>query len=174
MKPFSTVAVLKHPRDQVYLAIRDRLPALADRIADIRSIETEQRTEQADGRVELVNTWRVDATVPAVLRGVIAQDQLAWTDRASWDPASWACTWRIEPHLHPDRVRCAGTTTFEPAMAGRGTRLTFAGSFEVVGSIPGVPALIQGPAAAALEALVGGTIPRSFRRMVDVVQAELG
>lgn len=174
MKRFSTVAVLKHPRDQVYLAVRDRLPALADRIADIRAIETEQRLEHDDGRVDLVNTWRVDATVPAVLRKVIAQDQLAWTDRARWSQEDWACQWTIEPHLHPDRVRCSGTTSFAPAMGGRGTKLTFAGTFEVIGQIPGLPALVQGPAATALETLVGGTIPRSFRRMVDVVKTDLG
>lgn len=41
------------------------------------------------------------------------------------------CHWEIEPHAFKEWVRCAGKTSFAPAIRGEATKITFSGSLEL-------------------------------------------
>ncbi len=170
MKTFKSVIMVKHPRDKVWLTIRDHLAEIVPHLDDVGSITTEQREEQADDVLQLVNLWKADIDIPAILTSMIDPDSLRWTDRASWHAQDYQCHWQIEPHFFADRIHCSGTTTYEPAIGGRGTRITFAGQLEVsTHNLPGLPALMEKGADKAVEALVTTLIPKNFRKVTDAL-----
>src|SRR4051794_28303534 len=114
MKPFKSIAIVKHPLDLTWVTIRDRMPELVPMLDDVASITVVERYDEGDGTVRLVNEWQVQVTLPIALRSVIKPEHLGWTDRAVWDAAARECRWSIEPFFLPEAVRCAGTTLYEP------------------------------------------------------------
>src|ERR1035441_341055 len=87
----SSVSVLKHPRESVWVAIRDRLPEVVLLLDDIESVTVESRKELPDGTVDLVNIWKAKPKLPAIVTGYIKTEMLAWTDRAEYRPRSYEC-----------------------------------------------------------------------------------
>lgn len=173
MKPFQTLVGVRKPLLDIAAAVRDRLPEIAPSLADVSSIAVTHREEQADGSTRLVNEWRVDPKLPGPVRQAIAEEMLGWNDHAIWNADLTECSWRIEPFFMPGAIHCAGTTRFEPAMGGRGTKAMFAGEFDVdAAALTMVPASLRGAAIPALEAVVGTLIPRNFRKTVEAA-AEL-
>lgn len=167
MKPFRTLEIVKAPPDQVWTAIRDRLDELVPQLDDIRSVTNEHREELPDGTVKLINLWRAEASIPSVLKNVIKPEYLAWTDRATWNPVKRECTWQIELHFYRERTRCHGSTTFEPAIGGRGTRVTFGGEFSLdARGMTGVPSVLESTVASGVESFVTSLIPRNFRKLI--------
>lgn len=161
MKTFKTITVVKHPRPIVWATIRDHLDDLAPILGDIEGVSVQSRSDTPDG-IRLVNLWRAKVAIPESLSSVITPDMLAWTDHAEWRTPSWECHWQIKPHFYSDRIRCVGTTTYEEAMAGRGTRLIFEGDLDVLASnIPGVSALI--------ESFTTRLIPKNFQKLAKAV-----
>jgi hypothetical protein len=174
MKEFRSLAVLRHPRHAVWAAMRDRTPALAVHLADVAEIVELSRSDSGDGVVELVNVWRSAAKIPGILRPVLSPEMLAWTDTASWDQHRYECHWRIEPRLMSDACECRGVTRFEEAMAGRGTRIVFGGTFSVIPArLPGATAVIGGPTARGIEAFVTSVVPRNFSKLAKAVESSL-
>jgi hypothetical protein len=171
MKPFKTFAMVKHPVDVVYATVRDRLAELVPLLGDVDAVTTESREDGPGGTVRLVNRWKARADVPAALSSVIRPDMLAWLDRAEWREAERACHWRIEPLFAPDRTQCEGVTRYEPAMGGRGTRITFDGGIAVTAKgLPGVPAMLEGVVAGGIESLVTTLVPRNFQKLAGAVE----
>lgn len=162
--------MVKHPRDKVWLAIRDNLSEVVPHLDDVASITTEQREEQADNVLQLVNLWKADIDIPTMLTSMLDPDSLRWTDRASWHTQDYKCHWQIEPHFFAERIQCKGITTYEPAIGERGTRITFEGQLEVsTHNLPGLPAMIEKSADKAVEALVTTLIPKNFRKITDAL-----
>jgi hypothetical protein len=144
MKPFGSFTMVRQPLDEVWAAVRDRLPEIAGRLEDLESVVTLQHIEEADGRLRLLNRWTARQRIPAPLRGVVGADTISWLDRAEWMGASRTCLWTIAPSVLPDHVQCSGSTRYEPAMAGRGTRVTFEGTFALrSGFLAGMPATFE-------------------------------
>lgn len=166
MKTFKSIQIVKIPVEDAWLAIRDRLGELVPHLDEIESVAVQERTAQPDGDIFLVNLWQAKAKFPAVLSSIIKSDMLAWTDRAMWHEKNHECAWQIELHFAPDRTRCTGLTTFEPALGGRGTRITFAGEFSLnAKGLPGVPSILESTVAAAAESFVTSLIPGNFRKL---------
>jgi len=166
MKSFKSIQLVKIPVEEAWLAIRDRLGELVPYLDEIESVAVQERTELPEGDVFLVNLWQAKAKFPAVLNSVIKSDTLMWTDRARWIEKTHVCSWQIELHFARDRTRCTGQTTFEPAIGGRGTRITFAGEFNFnAKGLPGVPAILESTVAAAAESFVTSLIPGNFRKL---------
>lgn len=167
MKTFRSLVVLKRPRPELWVAMRDHLTEFAGQIADIEEIRQLERTADAAGVVHIVNEWRVRQQVPAVMRPVLKTSELSWLDRNSWDAGSFTCTWAIEPRFLTEHITCSGTTAFAEAMAGQGTRVTFEGAFDLkpglLGSLGSVEALLSG----FLESIVTTIIPRNLRAVVE-------
>jgi hypothetical protein len=172
LKPFRTLAVVRQDRATVWSLMRDRLDELVPHISDVDSVTVSSRTEDPDGTVRLVNLWRAKADVPVLLRSVVKPEMLAWIDRAEWKPADWVCHWRIEPQVFSDRVDCVGSTRYEEAMGGRGTRIVLQGELDVApGKLPGVTSLIGGPTARGIESFVTGLVPRNFQKLAKAISA---
>lgn len=170
MKTFKSVIMVKYPKEVVWKTMRDRLPEMTPYLDDVAAITQEHRKEQADGSLKLINIWKADIKIPSMLQSVIDPSTLSWTDRAEWFEQESRCRWTIEPHFFTDCIRCAGTTHFEPAIGGRGTRITFEGEMEIVTKkIPGVPAFMEATAAKAIESFVTSLIPKNFRKVTDAL-----
>jgi len=168
MKAFSSVVVVKQPLDRVWITMRDRLPELGTSLDDIESIAVIEREELGPGSVRLVNEWRSSQRIPAGLRGRLGISDLSWLDRNLWDDASHCCTWVIEPTALTEHVRCEGSTRYEPAMGGRGTRVTFAGTFDLEsGALATFAGSLQRPASAFIESIATTVIPRNVRKVIE-------
>ncbi len=157
MKPFRSVIVLPHAVPLVWTAVRDRLPELVPYMSDVAAIVTDSRVEPAPGIVRLVNRWTASTPIPQALAGVIRPDMLGWTDYAEWLETRRTCRWRIEPLFLTDRVRCEGVATYDSAMAGRGTRVTFEGTLAIAAG----GGFLARPIAGAIEGFLTGLVPRN-------------
>ena len=163
-----SVSVLKHPRDSVWATIRDRLPEVVPLLDDIESVTVESRKDLPDGQVHLVNIWKAKPKLPAIVTGYVKADMMSWTDRAEYRPQSHECAWSIEPHFFRERIKCSGVTRYEPAMGGRGTRVTFEGDLTLdLHNLPGVPSILEGPLASTVELFVVTLLPKNFRKLVE-------
>ncbi len=101
-----------HPRELVFRTMRDRMPDLAPYLPNVESIKVNDRKEEG-GVVSLVNLWKAAKTeIPTVARPFVDQSKLNWIDRAKWTESDWGCTWALEVGFMPERVTCAGQTTY--------------------------------------------------------------
>jgi hypothetical protein len=174
MTPFRTVAVVRAPVDALYVFMRDRLPEVVPDLQDIRSVRVLERRKGRDGSVHLVNEWRAATRLPSSLGGILRADDLGWLDRAVYGNTNGVCRWQIEPFFLRDHIRCEGTTTYEPAMAGRGARVTFQGRFELdSAAVQRHVGLLHQPVTRLVESIVTTLIPRNFRRMIDAATRRL-
>lgn len=174
MKQFKALAVVRHPREVVWSTVRDHMAALVPHLRDVDSVVVSSRADRPDGSVQLVNEWRARAQIPALLSAVIKPEMLAWTDLAQWSPETWQCRWEIRPHFMTENVHCVGTTYYEQAMAGRGTRVVFDGRIDIApGRMPGVATLIGGPTIRGVEAFVTSLVPKNFQKLAKAVDEHL-
>jgi hypothetical protein len=167
MKPFSTFTLLKQPLELVWAAMRDDLPAIAAAMDDLEGVEVLERGLESDGRLRLVNRWTARRKVPAMLQSALGTGTISWLDTAVWDDAARVCEWRIEPALLAGKIECTGRTRYEPAMAGRGTRVTFEGNFQLQpGFLTGAGAAFEPALIGFLETVVATMIPHNLARAV--------
>ena len=166
MKSFRSLVVLKRPYDELWAIMRDHLPKIAPKVADVEAVRELERTTGPDGTVHIVNRWQVRVSVPQAIRAMLKLDELAWVDRNAWDAAARVCTWSIEPCVLAEHIACAGTTSFAPAMGGQGARVTFEGTLELQpGFLPlgGMEKLVTG----FVESVATTIIPRNLRAVVE-------
>jgi hypothetical protein len=167
MKTFRTVVVLKRPRNLLWTAMRDQLHEVVAHVPDIESIKEIERAAENDGTIRIVNEWRPRYPLPPGLRTLFG-GELGWTDRNSWDENIHVCTWAIEPFFLSEHIDCAGTTVFEPALAGQGTKVTLEGTLELR---PGILSVIgmgsQGPLTTVLESVLTSVIPKNLRAILE-------
>jgi hypothetical protein len=172
LKTFRSLVVVKRPHAVLWSVMRDRLPDMAPQIADIEDIRQLERSTDADGVVHIVNRWRVRHQVPPMIRSVLKSDGLSWIDRNTWDARTFTCDWTIEPEFLTEHINCSGRTTFAPAMAGQGARVTFEGGFYLQpGLFGGLPGGIERLAAGFVESIVTTIIPRNLRGVVEAAAA---
>ena len=170
MRDFRCLVALRHPPQQVAVGVRDLMTRLAPSLEHVESIATITRVERPDGSTALVNAWRVNPKLPPALNGVVTEDMLGWLDHADWSSDLSACNWRIEPYFMGEAIDCRGTTRFEPAMGGRGTRATFEGRLDIDPSaLSKLQPAWRAPASAAVELLIGTIIPKNFRKTAEAV-----
>ena len=169
MNTFKCTIVIRHPRDLVWVTVRDRLPALVPYMDNVERIVTEARDEREPGVVRLVNLWIAKARVPAPLASVVKPELLRWTDYAEWRDARGECAWRIAPFFMTERIQCSGVARYESAMAGRGTRVTFGGRLQIA---PG-GGVLAGSVTKAIEMFITGLIPGNAQRLYRAAAAFL-
>ena len=162
-----SVAIIKHPLDLVWRTIRDRLPEIAPLLDDIETVTSISRTTAADGAQHIVNVWKSRPHLPAIISSRLDPEMLAWTDRSIWPVKGFECTWKIEPHFMAERFKFEGSTRYEPALGGRGTRITFEGVLDIfAANLPGVPAVYEGAVLRGIESFLGALIPKNFNKLV--------
>jgi hypothetical protein len=174
VKEFKSLVMVRHPPAVLWTTVRDRLPELVPMLDDIEAVDVEARREEPDGTVHIVNVWRARPQIPAVLTSVLRAEMLAWTDRAEWRADTGECHWQIEPHFHPEWIRCQGITRYEAAMGGRGARVTFEGTLDVSGvSLSVVPAFLSEVTSQAIELFVTSLIPKNLQKLIRAASALL-
>jgi hypothetical protein len=171
VKSFESLVVLQRPRQELWIAMRDHLPDFADQIADIRQVRQIDRTERPDGNVHVVNQWHAAQQIPSSFRAIVGGDDVGWIDRAVWDAATWTCSWSIEPSFFGDSITCSGQTVFAEAMAGRGTRVTFAGQLDIKPELLASLNNMFPMASGFIESSVTTMIPRNLRAVAEAAAA---
>ncbi len=151
--------------------MQDHLVEFAGSIADIDNIRQIERSTDANGIVHIVNEWRIRQQIPAAICSMLKIGELGWVDRNSWNAGTATCSWSIEPVFLREFIACSGETVFSDAMAGRGTRVTFAGELDLkpglLGSLAGIEPMVSG----FLESIVTTIIPRNLRAVVEAAAA---
>jgi hypothetical protein len=172
VKTFRTLVVLKHPHEAVWAAMRDRLPEFAPRIPDIASVTQTERDAVDGGSVRIVNEWRIRLPVPAAVRSIIGADEIGWIDRNTWDERTRTCSWTIEPFFLAEYIACDGRTVFEPAMGGRGARISLEGTLDLKpGFLGRLAGAAERPITGFLESAVTTVIPKNLRAVVEAAAA---
>ena len=167
MKPFQSFTMVKQPLEEVWMIMRDRLPEIAASMEDLESIEIIERTIESNGRLRLLNRWRAKQQIPTMLQGKLGASTVYWLDRALWDNNTHVCTWSIEPSVLPGHIECCGITTYTSAMAGRGTKVTFEGYFNLKsGFLEGLPVSLELALTGFVEMIVSSLIPRNLSRAI--------
>ena len=170
MKEFRCLVGLKHPPGPLAAGVRDWMDRVAPDLENVERISTLRRAPRDSGGLGLVNEWRVNPPIPPALSPLITDDMLGWLDHAEWTADLSACSWRIEPFFMNEAIDCQGATRFEPAMGGRGSRVTFEGRLDIdPAALATLPAVWRAPASLAVEMLIGTLIPRNFRKTVEAV-----
>jgi hypothetical protein len=171
VKTFRSVAVLKHPRDQLWTAMRDHLQATVSKVPDLDSVKEIERIIDPDGTIRIVNEWRPRQQIPAALRGLIT-GEIGWIDRNSWDERTHICNWVIEPFFFADRIECTGATVFETALGGNGAKVTFEGALEIkIGLFGMMGTAAERPLVGLIESIVTTIIPRNLRAVLEAAAA---
>ncbi len=170
MRDFRCLVGVRRPPAELAGAVRDLIGRVAPSLEHVEQVATVTRQERPDGSTALVNEWRVNPALPSVLDGVVTPDMLGWLDHAEWAANLGGCDWRIEPFFMREAIRCNGTTRFEAAMGGRGTRAIFEGQLDIDPSaLASLQPAWRAPASLAVEMLIGTIIPKNFRKTVEAV-----
>jgi hypothetical protein len=168
MKPFKSVVVSRHPVERLWVTVRDRLPELTSMLDDVERISVIERAEPMEGRLRLVNEWRAKPRLPIPIASVTGSDAFVWLDHAEWIESERRCVWRIEPQFFAGSIRCQGVTHYEPALGGRGSKVTFEGELELAESaLAGAGPLIARSVTPLVESVVTVMIPKNFRKIVE-------
>lgn len=167
MKPFAALAVLRVDPAVLAQRMRDRLVEVGAALDDVESIAELERVEAPDG-VRILNRWIARQRVPTLMQGWLGADEISWLDRAFWHADGSGCDWSIQPSIGADRITCAGTTRFEPAMGGKGVRVRFDGSLEIDPAfIAGISGPLQRPVTALVESIATTLIPKNLRAAAE-------
>lgn len=171
---FRAVVVLKHPVDRVWQVMRDELEEAVARGEGIRELVVLERQAQAAGGVRVVSRWQAEVSVPVLAAPYVDEDMFRWLDEAVWLEGVHECRWSITTLHLPDRIDCRGRTRYEPALGGRGTRLTMEGTlhWDLRGYL-NLPSPLEATVSRGIESFVSGMIPRNFRNVTQAVQRQL-
>jgi hypothetical protein len=170
---FNTVSMVKHPLEQVWILMRDDLPKIADQMEDIEDIRVES-VRRNHNIHQIVNIWVASVQLPFNVASHLDANLFSWTDYAEWYDAERECRWHIEHHYFRDSFNCEGVTQFVPAIGGRGTRITFSGTFELnKDKIPKMLSLLEDPALKMVESMLIKLIPKNFQKITAAIENHL-
>lgn len=148
--------VLPFPRPLVFATYRDRLDSLVPHLPNIQAIRVISREDRGHD-VEFVNEWVGGGDIPKIVRGVVKESMLRWTDYATWHGADFTVTWRTDVHAFPGAVSSAGKNRYVAETAG--TRVELRGELTIDGGkVPGVPRLLQKSVAETAEKIIVGQV----------------
>src|SRR5688572_22957194 len=168
------VCIVRFPLELVWSSVRDRLPELASFMDDIESVTPESQTAATTDVVKIVNCWKARPKLPGVIAPYLPKSATSWTDTAVWHNARHLCEWVIEPHFFTKYIECSGTTQYEGAMGGIGTRMTFQGQFTISPTGLPIPKPFQATVARGVDSLLSTTIPKNFVRLGAALDNLLG
>lgn len=158
---------LPFDRDAVFATYRDRAVDLVPYLPNIRSIELKLREQRGDD-LYVESLWLGGGDIPKVVRGVLNESMLRWTDVATWH-ADFTVSWRTEVHAFPGAVNSAGLNRFV-ALADGGTRLELRGELTIDASrISAVPRFLEKSVAASAEKIIVGSVETNARSIATGV-----
>ena len=165
-------SVIPFPIEEVYLAMRDHMPELAEYMPNIESIDVQKREEIGSDELKLINRWNAASTeIPKVARPFVKPDKTYWLDHAHWENSKYRCNWSLEMGFMPDRIKCEGFTDYV-AIADDKTEMRISGKLEL--HLKGlVPRFFLGKATSGIEKFVGGLVQPNFQKTSDALTAFL-
>lgn len=168
----AVVTTIPYPIDEVFPAMRDKLPDMAAFMPNIDRIEIITRDDSTPGTLTLLNKWHAAATeVPAIARPFVDPKKMYWHDHATWIEAEHLCRWRLEVGFMAERIDCKGTTSYH-AIAQDKTEMRINGAMNL--DLKGlVPRLMIGKATSGVETFVGRLIAPNFQKTADALTAYL-
>ena len=163
---------IAYPREQVYLAYRDKLPDIAKFIPDIREIVVHSREETSTG-VKLHNEWISDREVPAMVAKIIKPEHLRWDDHADWNDELSHVDWVIKTRAFTESVTCAGRNSIL-AEGDDNTLVRLTGTLTInVRDIPGVPSFLAKRLAPQIEKFIVSLITPNLEEVNKSIQRYL-
>jgi hypothetical protein len=172
---FSAEVVVPYPLPQVFEVYRERIVECVPHLPNIRAIMVKSREESGEGEarvVRFVNEWVGGGDIPGVVRRVLSDDMLAWTDFATWTLASHTVDYTIHVHALPGAVTCEGHNTF--VTEGSGTRVRLEGALSIDASkVPGVPRFLAASLNGTAERFIVGSIRENLLAVARAVEALL-
>jgi hypothetical protein len=127
---FEQTTVTKHAPERVFKTYRDELEAVVPHLDTVKRVQRRSRSKHADGRIEQSHLW-VGSTsaVPPMLRPMIREEMLTWTDDSVWDATDLTATWRIVLPAFDGAIGAVGTYRFMPHP--KGTLVAAQGDFRI-------------------------------------------
>ncbi|MEI9807119.1 MAG: hypothetical protein WDO16_04090, partial [Bacteroidota bacterium] len=167
---FKTVSIIKYPVNEVWIHLLNGLPRIAKKIEDLESITETERHVNGDGSIKIINIWKAKPKLPSFVVKRIKPDMLAWTDTAEWIEKQNNVQWKIQSHHFAEEMQCHGVTSFEPAMGGKGCRVTFSGNLQWKGKVisSGI-GLLDATISKSAEGILSQMIPSNFRKITDAL-----
>lgn len=160
---------IHHPREQVYLAYRDRLPELAAYIPDIKEIRVLSSEAGPLGPI-LLNEWVGERELPKAVQGLLKPEWLTWHDFARWDDAEHHVDWRIELPAFPGQAECAGRNAFLED-GPNATRVLLSGDLRLkIERVPGVPSFMVRRLIPMVEEVVVKLITPNLQRINESLE----
>ncbi len=157
-------SLVRHPRELVFRAYRDELPAIAEYMSDIQEIRLLSREDSGE-QTRLHNVWVAQREIPSFARQIVRPEMLQWDDHAQWDESIWTCDWQLKTRVFTDSVACGGSNRFL-AVDDNTTRVVLEGSLEIdLKHIPGVPKLLAGRIAPKVEAFIVSLITPNLKEV---------
>lgn len=170
---FQTITIIKYKIDAVWKTMRDDLPELAYLMEDIESI-TEKERHVSPSVHKVINIWKSATKLPPIIMRYLNTDMFTWTDRAEWNNESLVCNWKIEPHHFRDSIHCKGKTSFESAMGGLGTKITFSGDLEYNSQkLIGITNFIGDTVLGAADSIIRIIVQKNFRKIAEAIEKHL-
>lgn len=155
---------IAYPREQVYLAYRDRLPEIAALIPDVREVKVMAREVTATG-VTLHNAWTSDREIPSIVAKILRPEHLVWDDHATWNDAGSYVDWVIKPRAFRDAVHCAGRNLLI-ADGDHATVVRLTGDLAIdIREIPGVPTFLATRLAPQVEKFIVSLITPNLEQV---------
>ena len=168
MRTFKSLVVVKQPVDLMWATVRDRLTELVPLIADVAAIDVLEREDVGPDLVRLANRWTAVQRIPELMARSLPSSEITWVDRNEWDRGSLVCRWSVEPSILREHIECRGTTTYQAAMGGSGTRVTFEGNFDLArGALGGMSDVLERPVSAFVESIVTTIVPKNSRKVIE-------
>lgn len=167
----SASVYLPFPRLLVYKTYRDKLTEIVPYLPNVRQVEIKSCREE-NGLTHFVNVWHGGGEIPPLVRTIISEAMLSWTDYATWNDAEFVTDWRIEPHAFTEAVDCAGKNRF--IAENNGTRIETTGRLAIdPKKIAGVPFFLAGTIGQTVEDFLGQKIEPNLLQVGEGVRLYL-
>lgn len=166
---FNIIDEIPYPRHQVFATHRDCLLELVPYFGNVDRVEIPSRREEGNA-VHFENVWYGKTSdVPALIRPLLKDEMLKWTDFAVWDEDVWRCDWNIELAALPGAITARGTNRFRDESGE--TVIEMNGEFAIhPDRLPGIPAFAARRALPVLERFIVGLLEPNLRDSNRAVQ----
>jgi hypothetical protein len=167
---FKTIAMLKFEHSLLWNAMLNHMPEIGAGIDDLESIIEKERLAIDHNTLKVVNEWRAKPNLPAIVTKHIKPEMLSWTDTGMWDEKKKVVQWQISSHHFGKQMECEGSTLFEPAMGGKGTRISFSGNLQwKTDKISFGLGVLDSTVLKVADSVLGQLIPANFRKITAVL-----
>lgn len=95
----------------VFSTYRDKLEELVPYLQNVKQVELKSRRDEGN-LTYLVNEWQGGGEIPAIVRPLLADSVLRWTEFITWDQTQLTASWSIKSHIFSEAVECVGRNQF--------------------------------------------------------------